>query len=106
MSYLDGPIREQDEGGKGRLIVLHDSVPIEELVSRIKRPGGHTNTERGYLPILASKLRTSLSEFACCDASPADERGECFSLSEEDRQLLEGVEIVVCGEDKHPLERV
>ena len=68
--------------------------------------GGHTNTERGYLPILASKLRTSLTELARYDASPADERGECVSLSEEDRQLLEGLEIVVCGEDKHPLERV
>lgn len=37
ISYLDGPIREQDEGGKGRLVVLRNPVPIDELVNRIKR---------------------------------------------------------------------
>lgn len=37
ISYLDGPIREQDEGGKGRLVVLRSPVPIDELVNRIKR---------------------------------------------------------------------
>jgi len=37
ISYLDGPIREQDEGGKGRLVVLRNPVPIEKLVNRIKR---------------------------------------------------------------------
>ena len=49
VSYLDGPIREQDEGGKGRLIVLHDSVPIEELVSRIKR---HLGIDYGKLSLV------------------------------------------------------
>lgn len=167
ISYLDGPIREQDEGGKGRLVVLRNPVPIDELVNRIKRHlgiayvdlarpliqrpvrsvaicagsgasvlagvdadvyftgemahhdvlaavaagryivlCGHTNTERGYLPILASKLRTTLAEFARSDVGLADQRGECISLTEEDRRLLESVEVVVCGEDKHPLERM
>lgn len=68
--------------------------------------GGHTNTERGYLPILASKLRTTLAEFARSDVGLADQRGECISLTEEDLRLLESVEVVVCGEDKHPLERM
>ena len=27
--------------------------------------GGHTNTERGYLPILAKKLRTELDQGSC-----------------------------------------
>jgi len=68
--------------------------------------GGHTNTERGYLPILASKLRTTLAEFARSDVGPTDQRGEVISLTEEDRRLLESVEVVVCGEDKHPLKRM
>ncbi|KAL4064132.1 GTP cyclohydrolase 1 type 2/Nif3 [Scleroderma yunnanense] len=153
VSYLDGPIHEQDQGGKGRLVVLRNAISVEELVNMIKRHlgieyvdlarpliqrsvrsvaicagsggsvlagvdadvyftgemahvRGHTNTERGYLPILASKLRTTLSELAHADACPEDERGECVLLTEEDRRVLENVEVVVCAEDKHPLERM
>ena len=53
VSYLDGPIREQDEGGKGRLIVLHNSIPIEELVSRIKRHLGIDYGKLSLVPFLA-----------------------------------------------------
>ncbi|KAL4070252.1 NGG1p interacting factor 3 [Scleroderma citrinum] len=167
VSYLDGPIHEQDQGGKGRLVVLRNAISVEELVNMIKRHlgieyvdlarpliqrsvrsvaicagsggsvlagvdadvyftgemahhdvlaavaagryvvlCGHTNTERSYLPILASKLRTTLSELAHADACPEDERGECVLLTEEDRRVLENVEVVVCAEDKHPLERM
>ena len=47
--------------------------------------GGHTNTERGYLPILAQKLLTELH-------------------SEEFRdENLGDVEVLVSEEDRHPL---
>ncbi|KAJ3849367.1 NGG1p interacting factor 3 [Lentinula lateritia] len=46
--------------------------------------GGHTNTERGYLPVLASKLETQL-------------HGAAFD---------EPFDIVVSNTDKHPLEFV
>ncbi|KAG2022433.1 hypothetical protein CC2G_000180 [Coprinopsis cinerea AmutBmut pab1-1] len=43
---------------------------------------GHTNTERGYLPILAEKLRNGLSE---------------------DQEFGEAVEVLVSQKDQHPL---
>ncbi|KAJ7738078.1 NGG1 interacting factor 3-like protein [Mycena maculata] len=47
---------------------------------------GHTNTERGYLPTLATKLRSEL------EATPDSE--------------LDGFEVIISEEDKHPLEFV
>lgn len=49
--------------------------------------GGHTNTERGYLPILAQKLSKELQ-------------------SQGDGEGLEEVEILVSESDRHPLEIV
>lgn len=46
---------------------------------------GHTNTERGYLPVLAKKLK---SELAC----------------DESLGLGDGVEVIVSRYDRHPLE--
>jgi hypothetical protein len=46
-------------------------------------PGGHTNTERGYLPTLATKLRQHLAE-----------------------DQVEGVELIVSEKDRHPLDIV
>ena len=47
--------------------------------------GGHTNTERGYLPILAKKLLTELH-------------------SEEFRdEDLDDVKILISEQDRHPL---
>ncbi len=50
--------------------------------------GGHTNTERGYLPILAQKLYKELQSEGC-------EEG-----------CLEGVEVLVSENDRHPLDFV
>ena len=50
--------------------------------------GGHTNTERGYLPILAAKLRQELC-------------GEEYK-----NQGVKEVEIFISQEDRHPLEFV
>lgn len=47
--------------------------------------GGHTNTERGYLPTLAQKLLAEL-------------RSEVFRNED-----LGGVEVLVSEQDKHPL---
>ncbi|KAI0059428.1 NGG1 interacting factor 3-like protein [Artomyces pyxidatus] len=50
---------------------------------------GHTNTERGYLPILASKLR---NEFASAEV------GDC--------SLAEQLTVIVSTADRHPLDIV
>ncbi len=47
--------------------------------------GGHTNTERGYLPVLASKLRAEL-----------DGEGEKFGAAS----------VHISQEDRHPLDFV
>jgi putative NIF3 family GTP cyclohydrolase 1 type 2 len=52
---------------------------------------GHTNTERGYLPILASKLRTEL-------AKP--------TWGKEELEAVKGVEVVVSKADACPIEFV
>jgi len=52
--------------------------------------GGHTNTERGYLPILAQKLYKELQS--------EDPQGAS--------EGLEDVEILVSESDRHPLEIV
>ncbi|KAH7886441.1 NGG1p interacting factor 3 [Phlebopus sp. FC_14] len=73
---------------------------------------GHTNTERGYLPILASTLRSTLAEFA--------KQGACttpstfcfyfrsffffFFFAERDEDV--DVDVVVSQTDKHPLQRM
>jgi dinuclear metal center YbgI/SA1388 family protein len=49
---------------------------------------GHTNTERGYLPVLAEKLKT---EFASQDFGDQD---------------VGDIEVVISQEDKHPLQFV
>jgi len=50
--------------------------------------GGHTNTERGYLPILARKLEAEL---------------QCNEFQD---QGLGAVEVLVSQKDQHPLEFV
>jgi hypothetical protein len=50
--------------------------------------GGHTNTERGYLPVLASKLRAELEK------------------SDGDGKFLEVASVHISQEDRHPLDFV
>lgn len=76
--------------------------------------GGHTNTERGYLPILASKLTTALSEFAnkpdcvsqAATTSMPHSGGPTCVLTEQERQALRSVGVLVSEADRHPLERM
>ncbi|KAG6328697.1 hypothetical protein ID866_10392, partial [Astraeus odoratus] len=51
VSYINGPILEEDDGGKGRLVALHRPVSIEELVTRIKKHLGVEHGERLVIPI-------------------------------------------------------
>ena len=50
--------------------------------------GGHTNTERGYLPVLASKLRAELQRL------------------DGDRENIEAASVHISQEDRHPLDFV
>ncbi|KAF8551094.1 NGG1p interacting factor 3 [Imleria badia] len=80
---------------------------------------GHTNTERGYLPILASKLSSTLTEFAnetlaSSQAVPATTLrphgpsglSSSVTLTEQERQALRNVQVFVSEADRHPLERM
>lgn len=182
VKFLSGTIKEEDEGGLGRLVVLHRETAIEVVVERIKdhlglscvdlaRPlvprqvrtiaicagsggsvlagvnadvyftgemahhevlaaiaagryvilCGHTNTERGYLPVLVSKLRAVLAEYArptSTAMSLGDHDGDGgpnmqqnsevqgLSLMEKERRVLSCAEVYVSQTDRHPLDRV
>ena len=54
-------------------------------------PGGHTNTERGYLPWLAKDILEFIQEEV---AQPTDPAGA---------ELLKDLEVVVSQRDQHPL---
>lgn len=56
---------------------------------------GHTNTERGYLPTLARKLKSTL-----CDVVAPEEADAAHA------SFLRSMEIEVSKEDKHPLQIV
>ena len=56
--------------------------------------GGHTNTERGYLPTLARRLKQSFDVISAGDAGA------------EDAASLRTLEIEVSKKDKHPLQIV
>jgi len=71
---------------------------------------GHTNTERGYLPILAAKLRAELSLFQSTTTSintttddENDKASSFASFSDEDQQIVRRLEVHVSEEDRHPL---
>ena len=58
--------------------------------------GGHTNTERGYLPILAKKLTSELQS----------EANDVFGIDPALASTLRSLEVHVSKEDKHPLQIV
>ncbi|KAG1871585.1 NGG1p interacting factor 3 [Suillus subluteus] len=61
---------------------------------------GHTNTERGYLPVLAKKLSDALSEVV--------RDGSSSGLSREERIEIEKyqIDIHISEVDRHPLDRM
>jgi len=59
---------------------------------------GHTNTERGYLPILANKLCKELKHFQNSDAFASYEDAE--------KEIVRQLEVYISLEDRHPLEFV
>ncbi|KZP24146.1 NGG1p interacting factor 3 [Athelia psychrophila] len=56
---------------------------------------GHTNTERGYLPVLASQLREELRRLQGTDAFAA--------FADADKQTVAALEVHVSSADHHPL---
>jgi dinuclear metal center YbgI/SA1388 family protein len=64
---------------------------------------GHTNTERGYLPILADRLRTELSLFQSSTATEYDQASSFASFSGNDQQIVRQLEVHVSKTDRHPL---
>ncbi|KAG8219191.1 hypothetical protein J3R82DRAFT_2, partial [Butyriboletus roseoflavus] len=81
--------------------------------------GGHTNTERGYLPILASRLSSTLAEFAngttpCCQTFPPTSLASHgppgstlpATMTEEETRALRNITVFVSAADTHPLERM
>ncbi|KAH7914566.1 NGG1p interacting factor 3 [Hygrophoropsis aurantiaca] len=58
---------------------------------------GHTNTERGYLPVLAEKLRATFSQLTEETVVTESERTELKNLQ---------LEVFVSKEDRHPLQRM
>jgi len=59
---------------------------------------GHTNTERGYLPILATKLRTELKQFQNTEAFA--------SYLDADQEIVRHLEVHISAQDQHPLQFV
>jgi hypothetical protein len=60
--------------------------------------GGHTNTERGYLPVLATKLQAELKKFQQTDTFA--------SYADTDQEIVRQLEVHVSVEDRHPLQFV
>ncbi|KAH0825970.1 hypothetical protein J3R83DRAFT_7565 [Lanmaoa asiatica] len=81
--------------------------------------GGHTNTERGYLPILASRLSSTLTEFAnepilSSEAVPPTSLvphgplgpTSSVTLTVQEKDALRNIKVFVSATDTHPLERM
>lgn len=60
--------------------------------------GGHTNTERGYLPVLANKLREEIQRL--------QNAGEFAIYEDADKVIVRQMEVYVSTEDKDPLQFV
>ena len=73
-------------------LLLYFQLRVNE--TQLSLPGGHTNTERGYLPIFASNLRQKLYST------------DLRELSEDELEyapLLRVIDIRMSEMDKHPL---
>jgi len=106
------------------MLTLSLAVPVMTFtpaqIADVPCLGGHTNTERGYLPILASKLSWTLAEFAneIPSSSQAVPPGSLVphaasgsttpsvTLTQQERQALRNIQVFVSETDKHPLERM
>lgn len=64
VSFLGGPMTDNDEGGPGRLVTLHHPVSIEDLVERIKVHLGTSYGELAHRPIDRYDLCISMSTLA------------------------------------------
>lgn len=74
--------------GRNVILCMSSDRPLRKKNSKKLLLGGHTNTERGYLPVLASKLRTELEK------------------SDGDGKKFEAASVHISQEDRHPLDFV
>jgi hypothetical protein len=73
---------------EGTLYCVSPRIDLFEKNSKKLFLGGHTNTERGYLPVLASKLRSELEKL------------------DGDEKKYEAASVHISQEDRHPLDFV
>lgn len=71
-------------------------LSIDKLRARRNLTGGHTNTERGYLPTLARRLSEELASVASEVEGKAE--GDTTGAS-----VLRALRVDVSTKDKHPL---
>lgn len=103
------------------MLTLSPAVPVVTFtpaqIADVPCLGGHTNTERGYLPILASKLSWTLAEFANEIHSPPSavppiphgppgSATPSVTLAQQEQQALRNIQVFVSEADRHPLERI
>ncbi|KIK97720.1 hypothetical protein PAXRUDRAFT_824640 [Paxillus rubicundulus Ve08.2h10] len=73
---------------------------------------GHTNTERGYLPLLASKLSSAFATLASEEGFQEDSEpssttsGSSVPLTEKEKETLRDIQVCISTTDRHPLERM
>src|SRR6266853_4482286 len=71
---------------EGMLYCVSPRTVRFEMKAQVSLLGGHTNTERGYLPLLASKLRAELAKL------------------EGEEKIFAAASIHISQEDRHPLD--
>ncbi|KIJ11340.1 hypothetical protein PAXINDRAFT_177349 [Paxillus involutus ATCC 200175] len=95
--------------------MAHHEVQAAVAAGRYVILCGHTNTERGYLPLLASKLSSAFAAFASEDESQEGSEslgslsttsGSSVALTEKEKETLKNVQVFVSKADRHPLERM
>ncbi|KAF8838697.1 NGG1p interacting factor 3 [Paxillus ammoniavirescens] len=95
--------------------MAHHEVQAAVAAGRYVVLCGHTNTERGYLPLLASKLSSAFAAFASEDesqegseslASLSTISGSSVALTKKEKETLKNVQVFVSTADRHPLERM
>ena len=77
------------QGGHNVILCKFVRMSAGLLLTQTLYPGGHTNTERGYLPWLAKDIEEFIQEEIAQDPAEAE--------------LLKPLQVVVSQRDEHPL---
>ena len=79
------------QGGHNVILCESFDTLARQMYLTASHIGGHTNTERGYLPWLAKDIEEFIQEEIAQPVDPAD------------AELLKPLEVVVSQRDEHPL---